>query len=190
VHQLINDARTIRREHLHGIGGASYGTLVRRLIAPRRGERVLFVGAGDLARSIVPYFSAYDVGLWTRRPVDLPDVTVDRQFMPDRADDAADWADHVVIATPADRHHDTSWQLRLSKQTIRSVVHLGHRRGMLSEWPDRSRIFDLDHLFELRRRQANIRTDKLALARDACRDAARAVDNESRPATIPGFVTA
>jgi hypothetical protein len=190
VHRLINDARTIRRDHLHGIGGASYGTLVRRLVAPRRGDRVLFVGAGDLARSIAPYFSAYDVGVWTRRCVEISHINVDRRFAPDRAGDAADWADHVVLATPADADNDALWLAHLARHPVRSVVHLGHRRGMLRAWSGYSRVFDLDDVFELRRRQADIRNDKIALARRACRDAARDAVAESPVATIADFATA
>ncbi|MGI9344513.1 MAG: hypothetical protein ACR2QV_16920 [Gammaproteobacteria bacterium] len=190
VHRLINDARTIRRDHLHGIGGASYGTLVRRLVAPRRGDRVLFVGAGGLARSIVPYFGACDVGVWTRRCVDLQNITVDRRFAPARAADASNWADHVVFATPADTDNDGLWLAHLARQSVRTVVHLGHRRGILTAWSGCARVFDLDDVFELRRRQADIRTDRIALARRACRDAACAAIDERAPAEIADFVTA
>lgn len=182
VHRLINDARVIRHNHLHGIGGASYGSLVRRMIAPSRGDRVLFVGAGDLARSILPYFGACDVGIWNHRCTDLTDFATSRRFPPELAGEAAAWADHVVFTTPPDRRHDSAWQSRLRDSRIRTLVHLGHRGGELASWPGRAKTRDLDDLFELRRRQADIRTDRLERARRACRDAARATAEERRAA--------
>ncbi len=178
VRRLIIDVRCIRRDHLQGIGGSSYGTLVRRLVSPRRGERLLFVGAGDLSRSMWPVFADFDVGVWNHRRVEVADASDLTNFAPGRACEAAAWADHVVFTTPPDRAHDVRWRLHVAAAGIDTLVHLGHRRGGLHTWAGCRRAFDLDDVFELRSRQARIRSDRLESARIACREAARGLVTE------------
>lgn len=182
VHRLINDVRCIRREYLQGIGGSSYGTLVRRLISPRRGERLLFVGAGDLARSMWPVFADFELGVWNHRRVEVADASGLTNFPPGRAREAVAWADHVVFSTPPDREHDARWRLHVAAAGIDTLVHLGHRRGGLHAWAGYRNAFDLDDVFELRSRQADIRSDRLERARVACREAARDLVDDREPA--------
>lgn len=178
VHRLINDARMIRREHLDGIGGASYGTLVRRLLSPGKGDRVLFVGAGQLAQSMLPFFDSFDTGGWNRRPICAQRFPADRHFGPQEASDAADWASHVVLTTPADDANDNRWQTLLADSAVGTIVHLGRRR---CEWADNRHIrtsFGLEDVFELRRRQADFRSAQLRLAQAACRRSAHDISAE------------
>jgi hypothetical protein len=190
IHQLINDARSIRREHLQDIGGASYGTLVRRLLAPRRGERVLFVGAGDLAQSILPYFESFEVGLWNHRPVAAAPGSVDRLFAPENAQDAAAWTHHVVFTTPPDEHNEISWRTWLNGTRISSIVHLGHRHAEPIQLHECSRSYDLDDVFELRQRQAGVRSSRLGRARSACADAALALTHDQMPSAMARLAVA
>lgn len=183
IHRLMNDVSAIRRDHLQGIGGGSYGTLVRRLIAPRRGEHVLLVGAGELARSILPYFDNFDVGLWNHRETGFPRASLEEIFAPESAPEAAAWADHVIFTTPPDPQHDAAWQAWLANSPVRTLVHLGHRSGELRAWSAAADIYDLDDVFALRRRQADVRSDRLNRANGACRDAARALTDA--PASVP-----
>ena len=181
IHQLINDARSIRRDHLQDIGGASYGTLVRRLLSPRRCERVLFVGAGDLAQSILPYFDSFEVGLWNHRPVATAPGSVTRLFAPEDARAAAAWTNHVVFTTPPDERNELSWRTWLAGTRIRSLLHLGYRRSESARLHEGSRSYDLDDVFELRRRQAGIRSSRLERARTACADAALELTRDRVP---------
>jgi Glutamyl-tRNAGlu reductase, N-terminal domain len=190
IHQLINDARSIRSEHLQDIGGASYGTLVRRLLSPRRGERVLFVGAGDLAQSILPYFQNFELGLWNHRPVTTAPGSVDRLFAPEDARDAAAWTHHVVFTTPPDERNETSWRTWLSGTRISSLVHLGYRCGKPIRLHQCSRSYDLGDVFELRQHQAGIRSSRLTRARTACADAALALMQDRMPPAIARLAVA
>ncbi len=174
--------RSIRRHHLQGIGGSSYGTLVRRLISPRRGERLLFVGAGDLARSMWPVFADFEVGIWNRSRVEFAEASGTRIFTPDCAREAVAWANHLVLTTPPDPSHDARWRVRVAASGIDTLVHLGHRGGGLRAWVGCRNMFDLDDVFELRRRQAGIRSDRLERARIACREAARRFVDDREPA--------
>jgi len=181
MNQLMNDSRLIRQRHLQGIGGASYGALVRRLLTPKRHERILFVGAGELAGSMLPYFENYAVGVWNRRIIRRTDLDAGRVFTPDEALDSARWADHVIIATPPDPQHDAEWRQRLAQTGVRSLLHLGHRRGGLGYWPTAAASFDLDDVFALRRKQAGIRSLQLSRASRACLDAANRMGEQTVP---------
>jgi len=170
VPRALGDASRLRRTHLQGIGGASYGSLLRKLVRPARGECLLFVGTGELTRSLMPYFHRQQRGGWNhrRRKTDLP---FDRVFAPEHDLAAAAWADHVVLTTPPDRENDERWQKLLDAYPPRSVTQLGHRRDHAVGFRS-AREFDLDHLFELRDRQDDVRSLQLERARLACAETA------------------
>jgi hypothetical protein len=195
VEALFSDARRIRQQHLQGVGGSSYGSLARRLLAPSRGARVLFVGAGELARSMLPFFRASETGAWNHRPVTSPEY-VDRWFGTAQADSAARWAEHIIFTTPADTEHDAAWQDRLSDGGVRSLLHLGRRRNDALRWTGVEIALDLDDLLGAAEARANIASLQLVRARAACADltvarfpAARAeasrIRNEALPQLIP-----
>ncbi|MBN8281399.1 MAG: hypothetical protein J0M16_12385, partial [Gammaproteobacteria bacterium] len=125
VRALQADTRALRTAHLQGVAGGSYGSLVRELLVPGRDARVLFVGTGELARSMVPLFRAWEVGAWNHRP--LSDVAreslsgVHCWFASDEADTAAAWATDIVFTTPCDRAHDAAWRERLLPQPPRRL---------------------------------------------------------------------
>lgn len=178
IHRLIHDTKSVRQKYLEGIGGSSYGSLVRKLIAPRPADRILFVGAGDLARSMLPLFSSHHLGLWNHRNIEAPHGRIECVFLPEQGKRAASWADHVILTTPADSHNDANWQRWLTATRVRTVVHLGHRKSQGLVQP-RTRCntparYDLDDVFALRREQDDLRSDQLMLAQTACRQRAKA----------------
>ncbi len=191
MHRLINDTKAIRTEHLHGIGGASYGSLVRRLLAPRPEDRVLFVGAGNLAQSMLPLFRRLDVGVWNRHALNrLPD-SVANLFRPEHGRRAARWADHVILTTPPDSINDGLWHewiaATMFDAPVRTVVHLGYR-GVSNRGPhflalSRNRqikTYDLEDVIALRQVQDERRSTRLAQARAACRKSAELLIPDDR----------
>jgi hypothetical protein len=168
--RALSDAARLHRAHLQGIGGASYGSLLRKLIRPARGERLLIVGSGELARSLAPYFERQQRGCWNHRLRDV-DLPVDRVFAPDEDVAAATWADHVVLTTPPNATNDRRWQGLLSTRQALTVTQLGHCREHALAF-SAQRQFDLDHLFELRDRQADVRSLQIERARLACAETA------------------
>ena len=68
MQNLLADSRTIRHQYLQGIGGNSYGSLVRKLLEPDPAAQVLFVGTGRLTRSMLPLFSLCSTAVWNHRP--------------------------------------------------------------------------------------------------------------------------
>jgi hypothetical protein len=173
VAQAIRDTREIRHQHLQHVGGASYGTLARQLLKPGEGDRVLFVGAGELARSMLPFFGAFDIGVWNRRMPGPAFAAAARLFAPDDGARAAEWAHHVIVTTPADASNDARWARWLDTSLVLTVLHLGRRHGDALPAPIHVASYDLDDLFELRRSRDDIRALQLERARLACQDKAR-----------------
>lgn len=172
IRRIIDDTKRVRSAHLEGIGGSSYGSLVRRLIGPRMHDRVLFVGAGDLTQSMLPFFRNCQVGVWNRRPVTLADGLVDYYVRPQDGNRAARWAEHVILTTPRDAGNDADWQRWLRDSGARNVIHLGHRGHPRLHWGTLVAGYDLDDVFALRSKQADARSSRLATARAACRELA------------------
>ena len=171
MRRLFADTKTVRRQWLEGVGGASYGSLVRRLVAPGKRDRVLFVGAGELTRSMLPLFDRYRVGLWNRRPPEALPAHIDRIFAPGQADQAAAWADHAILTTTPDPRNDRAWHARLNRARMQTVVHLGHGRpdwNLGVEWAANIAAFNLQDVFELQREQSDYRSKRLERARIAC----------------------
>ncbi len=167
VQALLADTRALRASHLQGLAGSSYGSLVRELLEPQRDARVLFVGTGDLACSMLPLFRTFNVGAWNHRP-GAPRGDVCRWFQADEADTAAAWATDLVFTTPADPTHDLAWHHRLHARAPRALVHLGQRRGTGPAWPSVTASFDLDDVFALAGTREQLRSQKLAAASLAC----------------------
>lgn len=174
IAQVVCDTRSLRHDWLQGIGGASYGSLARRLLAPAAGERVLIVGAGDLARSLLPFFRGSTLGVWNRHLPGPVFAAAAQVFAPADAALAASAADCVIMTTPADAAHDRQWGHWLSASPARVVLHLGRRRHDPPAWQAGPRILDLDDVFELRQSQDNVRSIGIKRARLACREIAAA----------------
>ena len=192
--QLIEDTKLVRQDYLEGIGGSSYGSLVRKLIAPNPSDRILFVGAGALARSMLPLFSNHDLGIWNRRKIDAPTGPIERVFLPHQGKQAAIWADHVILTTPFDYHNDAKWRDWLAAARTHTVVHLGHRGSENTAqeglaWGNATACFDLDDVFALRREKADLRSAHLKLARLACRQHAAKLtaDNQRVVRNVPAI---
>lgn len=167
LHRVFNDAAGIRRDYLQGIGGNSYGSLVRKLLMPDRDARVLFVGAGDLAQSMLPFFSSMQTGVWNRHDLTGDDFSGARMFAPDTHAAAAAWASHLIVTTPPDSDNDHIWA-KLAQQHHLPVAHLGRRRAAPGDWASVPDFRNLDDVFDLRRKQSSLRTLNTVRARQAC----------------------
>ncbi|MGI9331404.1 MAG: hypothetical protein ACR2QB_11905 [Gammaproteobacteria bacterium] len=170
VEQLLQDARRIRARHLQGIGGISYGSLVRRLIQPTAEDRVLFVGAGELARSVWPFFRQFSTALWNHRPTETLSPEWLENFAPADGQKAARWARHIILTTPPDPSNDARWRRWLEAAAPESVTHLGHRTSRSFQIKSADRYHCLDDLFALRQSQDNVRSLQIEHARNACAD--------------------
>ena len=187
---LFRDSRDIRQRYLQGIGGNSYGSLVRKLLAPGADARILFIGAGKLAHSMHPLFDAYQVAFWNHRATDACENNSTRMFASDLPHLAVEWATHIVLTTPADADTDTLWSQLIND--AHTVVHMGRRRAEPGTWADfamTDRYYDLDDVFELRSRQSSVRSLQILRARKACEQIARNRVGDS-PLAAPRKATA
>lgn len=184
VQAVQEDTRSLRNNHLLGLAGGSYGSLVRALLAPARDARVLFVGTGTLTRSMLPLFRAFAVGVWNHRH-GAPLTDVGRWFAPGEAAAAAAWATDIVLTTPRDPVHDQAWGERLRAQPLRGLVHLGHRRADGPLWPAVPNTFDLDDVFALASVRDADRRGRLLEAALACTALVEArLASATRPARL------
>jgi hypothetical protein len=184
VHAVQADTRALRTTHLQGLGGNSYGSLVRALLAPESDARVLFVGTGDLTRSMLPLFRAFEVGVWNHRH-GAPLTDVCRWFAPDEADAAAGWATDIVFTTPRTPVHDRDWSGRVRAHAMRRLVHLGHRRSDGTQWPTVKASFNLDDVFDLASSRDQNRRWQLTEAALACAGLVEARLEDARPLRFP-----
>lgn len=159
VAALFADAALVRQRWLQGLGGSSYGTLARKLLSPSRNERVLVIGAGDLARSVIPAFSAHDLRNYTR------------QANPPIAE-AAQWADSVIFCTPPNAEFESKWWPHWGDDVRDGrplqVLHLGGRAQELEHWPASIARRTLDDLLALSVSQSALRSDRIASALAHC----------------------
>jgi len=165
---LFADTRAIRTAFLQDIGGHSYGTLTRKLLRGTAGTRILVVGYGALAQSVLPMLSGFELALINRtRPTDMPEC-VQRVFDASETAAALDWADHVVLCVPRAVDLDARWVSLLASRPGTRVIHLGCRRADRGPWATLAGVATLDDLFDLRTAQQDRRMRLLELARAAC----------------------
>ena len=187
MQRLFDDTKTVRKRWLEGVGGASYGSLVRRLIEPGKRDRVLFVGAGELTRSMLPLFGKYRPALWNHHPYPSLSTSVATVFAPGHGQQAANWADHVILTTPRDAQNDRAWLAWLQQARPRTVVHLGHRRtdwDLGIDWNPGIAAFNLNDVFLLQRERDDYRSKRLDRAHAACASLAKLLHDTTRVGSV------
>jgi hypothetical protein len=189
---LCENTKQIRLRYLANMGGASYGSLARKILKPTTEARILFVGAGKFAQSMLPFFSAWKTALWNHRlHKNLHPAANTQLFSPAAADEAANWASILVLTTPAEDHNDRLWLERTRKYGIKQIMHLGRRRAEPGLWLQRPAdiaFSDLDDVFELRQKQSTLRELNVLRARKACVQIALNV-SEAEPTSITTPIT-
>ncbi len=190
MNRLFADTRQIRAAFLQGVGGASYGSLVRKILRPATNERVLFIGAGSLTRSMLPFFRCAEVAVWNRSYPQQAIAAWAYRYRPEQAEAAARWASQAILTTPANYANDQLWANLLQRHQVRRVAHLGRRNNQLGPWANFDRVFSLDDVLQLQRTQSNVRSLQVERARHACRElAARRAANYSEPNTTAKQLT-
>ena len=179
INQLFADTRQIRAAFLQGIGGASYGSLVRTILRPATDERVLFIGAGSLTWSMLPFFRTTELAVWNRSYPQQDIAQWAQRYRPEQAEPAARWASQAILTTPANDANDELWSNLLRRHDVYRVAHLGRRSNQLGPWANFDRVFSLDDVFRLRQTQSNVRSLQVQRARHACGELAarRATDH-------------
>jgi len=186
MQRLLQDTKEIRSEYVVGLGSATYGSLVRRLLGGTLPGPTLLLGAGQLAETILPFLDTGEVLVWNRSPERARQMLARQRSAQiagrvhlldaEAGDEAAAWqrAHDVVICVPADAARDAQraqwWQ-----QSGRHgrVLHLGIDSSAGTVWETVAGVATLRDLFSLRDTQALQREQLLARAGKACADKAQ-----------------
>ena len=163
------DIRRVRREHLQGIGGDAWGSLVRQALKPLADQRILIVGAGNLARSLVPWLGTAETGILNRSEInDVSLWKINRYFHYSQSEEAVRWAHALVMTTPPDTDHDARWSALAHHYRPSRVLHLGRVSASTGPWDGLDHCLFLDHLTGLGRQRSDLRRQMLDRASEAC----------------------
>jgi glutamyl-tRNA reductase len=186
VQLLFQDTKEVRARQLSGLGSASYGSQVRRLLGTASAGPTLLVGAGQLAQAVAPWIQAGELLLWNRsrdRALELARLVAERN--PQRAcrvleataaAELAAWstAGDIVMCVPADPARDAAriaaWKARPGHPG--RIVHLGLGESGDASWAEVSGLTSLASLFEMLKAQSDLRSVQVTRARRACAEKA------------------
>jgi Glutamyl-tRNAGlu reductase, N-terminal domain len=199
MQRLLQDTKEIRSEFVVGLGSATYGSLVRRLLGGATPGTTLMLGAGQLAETILPYLDAPEL-LIHNRSTARARAMVDKQrdSVKERKlavldasleSELAVWqrAHDVVVCVPADETRDAArvdaW---LKGARGGRVLHLGMDSAEGTVWQRINGLCTLRDLFNLRDTQASARDILLARARKACLNKALLAKLDDADGSRPG----
>jgi len=187
MQRLFQDAKEIRARFLSGLGSASYGSQVRRLLGESAADAsTLLVGAGQLAESIAPWLEGGELTIWNRTPARALELARELAKRPGTrrvsvvsgaGAEIEAWrrARDVVVCIPLDPLRDAeriaAWGARAGRGG--RLIHLGlpaARAG--SPWQAIPELLDLGTLFDLLRAQTEQRRRAVERARRGCAEKA------------------
>lgn len=188
MQRLLQDTKEVRSEYVVGLGSATYGSLVRRLLGGELPGPTLLIGAGQLAETILPFLDTGTVLVWNRS-VERAEAMLARQRAgstagrvqllpptPEAEIDAWRQAHDVVLCIPVDAERDPQ-RVRVWRETAATrggqVLHLGIDGAAGTDWDGVPGVSTLRDLFNLRDSQASQREALLARARRACHNKAQ-----------------
>jgi len=191
MQRLFEDVKEVRSRHLCGLGAATYGSLVRTMLGSGADAPTLLIGAGQMARAVLPYLPGRPLWIANRtrsRAAQLLDEiggclssTNEIELLPaDPQAELAAWqrASNVIVCVPADPDHDYQ---RIQAWTRRRVpdgrlLHLGILEADGSSWASVAGITTLNQLFALQTANQDRRHLRFERARRACGERARLRD--------------
>lgn len=188
VRCLFEDAKEIRSLLLRNVGAASYGALVRkalRNVLPRSGSAVLLIGAGALARSVLPWIREVgEIRAWNRGEEALGRLlseAAERPGPPVRAIGAGALGAELtrcaaaVVCIPAGTAGDTSWAAAWNRgPRDRALIHLGLAAADAgSAWDAAPGIVTLEDLHSRQRERNELNRSRFEAAEAECARRAR-----------------
>jgi len=184
MQSLFRDVKDVRSRFLSGLGSASYGSLVRRLLdVPGEAGPVLLVGAGQLAESVAPWLRGSELWIANRgqpRALQLADKLQQRNaarpvrvMAPGLDAELAAWraARDVVVCVPGDAALDAAraaaW--RAARPSRGQLIHLGIDDGSdASDWAGAPAMLNLGAVYALMQAHDELRRAQMARAERAC----------------------
>lgn len=170
-HALFEDSKELRTLFFRGIGSVSYGSLARRLTGDLALTRpTLVIGAGKLARSILPYFQDRPTLVWNRTPDRIPTgfraLQTESELL-----DAWATAGNAVVCVPPNPEREGEWLNAWAKG-----FHSGHTKGHILHFGEdklRPGMITLPELFAIDRSQNELRQQAAKKAESFCKERTR-----------------
>lgn len=187
MQRLFEDVKEIRARHLSGLGATTYGSLARTLLGTNADAPTLLIGAGQMARSVLPYLPGRPLWIANRTPAratmlldgvrgNASSANVQVLSAEPEAELAA-WqrATNVVVCVPADAERDASrvqaWARRPT--SAGQLLHLGILTTNGTPWASVAGITTLNELFTRQSANQDQRQLRFERARRACRERAQ-----------------
>jgi len=187
MQRLFEDVKEIRALHLSGLGATTYGSLARTLLGANADAPTLLIGAGQMARSVLPYLPGRPLWIANRTPARAATLldgvrgrvsSTDIQLLAAEPQaELAAWqrATNVVVCVPADAERDASrvqaWARRPT--SAGQLLHLGILATADTPWASVAGITTLNDLFTRQSANQDHRQLRFERARRACRERAR-----------------
>jgi hypothetical protein len=187
IEGVLADAKEVREHFLRGTGGQGYGSLLRHVLGERTRGSILLLGAGALARGVLPYLEGDEIHIWNRTPgraKALRETLCTRVHAPIRVLEPTFEAEAqgigtaslVVACVPADQDRDRERVralLGVPAGRRPRVAHLGIIDAAGSAWEAVPEPITLATLFAMDRRQSALREQRVAAALRWCNARAR-----------------
>jgi hypothetical protein len=183
ITRIFEDTKDIRSNYLHGIGGTSYGALARRLLEPHAKDRVVLIGAGQISKSIAPYFADSKLTIYNRSIGRLLELTSELsqkgysqiEYIQDdsRLGRALQAATLILICTPPGSPLDQQVIDSAAANPQAKIFHFGAQHSDLAPFENaahlKGRVFSLTELFKMEKTQDSLRDKQVSQALEVCR---------------------
>jgi hypothetical protein len=183
IQRIFEDTKEIRSIYLQNLGGASYGSLVRKLMKETSSSfcgPTLIVGAGQIAQSVAPFLLESELWIGNRNLENLD--TFYNQLsqrhvgnfrkLETQEQEIQGWrtAKNIVVCIPVDAQVDAKrceW-FREGGIEGRCIVHLGGLKHQCGDWNELPQFYALDDLFLRQNELGNVRSVQISRAEKAC----------------------
>jgi hypothetical protein len=188
MQRLFEDVKHVRSRHLSNLGAATYGSLVRTLLGKDVDAPTLIIGAGQMARAVLPYLPGRPLYIsnrtvaHARRLLDdigpsLASASTIEVVEPYPEAELALWktAHNVILCIPAASEFDAlrvrAWHARAEGHG--RVLHLGILSAAETQWQSISTLATLADLFALQSANQDHRQLQFQRANRECRERSR-----------------
>ena len=191
MQRLFEDVKHIRSRHLANLGAATYGSLVRTLLGHDADAPTLLVGAGQMARAVLPYLPGRPLYISNRTVIHAqrllddvyssltsPSTIAVVEPYPDAELGLWRTAHNVILCIPAASEFDARRVRAWGKRPVAHgrVLHLGILSAAGTQWQSIPTLATLADLFALQSANQDHRQLQFQRASRECRERSRLRD--------------
>jgi hypothetical protein len=155
MQKLFEDTKDIRAQYLQGLGSSSYGSLLR-FFFKKKEQRLLLVGAGQLADALMPFLKSFCLSFMNRKKIQKEKFEPQLPWL-----QTGEHFDAVILAIPFDPA-----VMDFFLQCAPLVIHFGLQKK-IAPYCDFNLIC-LEDLFQISESHFHLREKQIALAKKAC----------------------